>query len=268
MEHIMPKRASLLMKITFVAAFSALFMAKPVSASGVTTFHTETNVETNVETKERIKKRDKKAKKTHVVKKKSYDSYTKTYPGTIDTVSVKVDQKTVKKKYLKKGKKKVRIVVKVTTKTTTKTESAFSDRKYYSLSELRGILPSNIYQEFIDRKFSFMLVDPGDLGSASGFFSAKERCIKVVDGRNTLSTILHEFGHFVSYVSGNTCYLPDFLKIYQSEKALYDGSAYGRSTTSEYFAESFKDYITNPMALKQSRPKTYEAVKAAVEKIE
>lgn len=100
MEHIMPKRASLLMKITFVAAFSALFMVKPVSASEVTTFH----IETNVETKERIKKRDKKAKKTHVVKKKSYDSYTKTYPGTIDTVSVKVDQKTVKKKYLKKEK--------------------------------------------------------------------------------------------------------------------------------------------------------------------
>ena len=94
MEHIMPKRASFLMKITFVAAFSALFMVKPVSASEVTTFH----IETNVETKERIKKRDKKAKKTHVVKKKSYDSYTKTYPGTINTVSVNINKKTVKKK--------------------------------------------------------------------------------------------------------------------------------------------------------------------------
>lgn len=263
MEHIMPKRASLLMKITFVAALSALFISKPVSASGVTTFHTETNVET----KERMKKRDKKAKKTRVVKKKEYDSYTKTYPGAINTVSVNVNKKTVKKKYLKKGKKKVHIVVKTITKTTTKTESVLSERKYYSLSELKGILPFNIYQAFIDRKFTFMLVDPGDLGSASGYFSAKKRCIQVVNGRNTLSTILHEFGHFVSYASGNTCSLPDFLKIYQSEKALYNGGTYGRSSASEYFAESFKEYIANPTVLKQSRPKTYEAVKAAVERI-
>lgn len=179
MEHIMRKEASLLLKITFVATLSALFISKPVSASGMTTFHTETNVET----KERMKKRDKKAKKTRVVKKKEYDSYTKTYPGAINTVSVNVNKKTVKKKYLKKGKKKVHIVVKTITKTTTKTESVLSERKYYSLSELKGVLPFNIYQAFIDRKFTFMLVDPGDLGSASGYFSAKKRCIQVVNGR-------------------------------------------------------------------------------------
>ena len=115
MEHITPKKGSFLMKITLAAVLSAFFIAKPISASEVNTFHTETNIET----KERIKKREKKAKRNRVIKIKDQDYFTKSYPSSINTVTKEISKKTIKKKHLKKGKKKVRITIK--TVTTSKT---------------------------------------------------------------------------------------------------------------------------------------------------
>lgn len=53
------------------------------------------------------------------------------------------------------------------------------------------------------------------------------------------------------------------------KKALY--TAYNKSyvtqNSAEYFAESVKEFTLNPAALKSARPKTYEAVKEAMDKL-
>lgn len=76
-------------------------------------------------------------------------------------------------------------------------------------------------------------------------------------------------GHFVSFVAGQYCDTNEFKKIYNSEKNNYVGSIkdYVTSDASEYFAESYRDYLLNNKSLKAKRPKTYAAISKALAKI-
>lgn len=100
----------------------------------------------------------------------------------------------------------------------------------------------------------------------SGHFDARSRTIIL---RRKDDTIYHELGHFVAFASGNTDKSAAFRSVYSSEKGKYTASnkSYVTKNAEEYFAESFKNYTLNPDELKQSRPKTYKAIAAAVSKI-
>ena len=56
---------------------------------------------------------------------------------------------------------------------------------------------------------------------------------------------------------------------YSKEKSKYTeyNKSYVLQNSSEYFAESFKNYCENPSALKSSRPLTYNAVVQALNNI-
>jgi len=56
---------------------------------------------------------------------------------------------------------------------------------------------------------------------------------------------------------------------YNAEKSRYTASnkAYVLQNSSEYFAESFKNYCETPGALKSARPRTYEAIVQALNNI-
>lgn len=263
MGHFISRKKTFLFKVTLAAALPILFVAEPTYAAGISSSH----IETKTETKERIKKREKKAKRNRVIKIKDQDYFTKSYPSSINTVTKEISKKTIKKKYLKKGKKKVRITIKTVTTVKTISDETQLNQKITTLSDMQKYLPKEIYNSFISRGFSFSLVDKSEISNASGFFSARKRCIKLAIGHNTLSTALHEFGHFVSFISGNTALRPSFQNVYQAEKGLYTGGTYGISSASEYFAESFKEYIANPEILKQSRPMTYSMIDQAVQQV-
>ena len=76
-------------------------------------------------------------------------------------------------------------------------------------------------------------------------------------------------GHFVSFVTGQYCDTNEFKNIYNSEKNNYVGNnkSYVTSSASEYFAESYRDYLLNNKSLKAKRPKTYSAISKALAKI-
>ena len=101
--------------------------------------------------------------------------------------------------------------------------------------------------------------------SYSGYYDTRNRKITL---RKADDTIYHELGHFVAFISGNTDQTAQFKAIFEQEKALYTAfnKSYVTQNSAEYFAESFKEYTLNPAALKSARPKTYEAVKEAVDK--
>ena len=107
-------------------------------------------------------------------------------------------------------------------------------------------------------------VDPSV--SYSGYFNARNRQITL---KKANETIYHELGHFIAFVAGNVDTTSEFKTIYNQEKSLYTAynKAYVTQNSSEYFAESAKEYVLNPGALKAARPKTYEAVRSAVESI-
>ena len=108
-------------------------------------------------------------------------------------------------------------------------------------------------------------VDPY-LKKYSGVFSVSNHRITV---KNTDTSVYHELGHFVSFVAGQYCDTNEFKNIYNSEKNNYVGNnkSYVISSASEYFAESYRDYLLNNKSLKAKRPKTYSAISKALAKI-
>lgn len=219
------------------------------------------------------------------MKKAATKTYTKALPAT-STTSKKTAEtsnatvvtqttvvKNVTEKYTKKSKVKVvttNATTTVTTTTTAKTDTTTAVSTSTS-SSVKGTIDVGQYASKADsrvltayRTLGFTaVVDPSV--SYSGYYDTRNRKITL---RKLDDTIYHELGHFIAFISGNTDQTAEFKAIYSQEKALY--TAYNKSyvtqNSSEYFAESFKEYTLNPAALKSARPKTYEAVKNAVDK--
>lgn len=219
------------------------------------------------------------------MKKAATKTYTKALPAT-STTSKKTAEtsnatvvtqttvvKNVTEKYTKKSKVKVvttNATTTVTTTTTAKTDTTTAVSTSTS-SSVKGTIDVGQYASKADsrvltayRTLGFTaVVDPSV--SYSGYYDTRNRKITL---RKLDDTIYHESGHFVAFISGNTDQTAAFKAIFAQEKALY--TAYNKSyvtqNSSEYFAESFKEYTLNPAALKSARPKTYAAVQEAVSK--
>ena len=214
-------------------------------------------------------------------------SYTKALPAT-STTSKKTSEtssatvvtqttvvKKVTEKYTKKSKVKVVTTDATTTVTVTTTAKASASTTKATTStagsSVKGTIDVGQYAPKADsrvltayRTLGFTAeVDPSV--SYSGYYDTRNRKITL---RKLDDTIYHELGHFVAFISGNTDQTAEFKAIFAQEKALYTAfnKSYVTQNSSEYFAESFKEYTLNPTALKSSRPKTYEAVKKAVDK--
>lgn len=121
----------------------------------------------------------------------------------------------------------------------------------------------NILNAFEKLGFTFS-VDGGY--AYSGYFSARERCIII---KKDNDNVYHELGHFVAFAAGNVDTGSAFKSIYNEEKGLYDGrnATYVLSTSSEYFAESYREYVLDRESLKKKRPKTYAAIDSAVNRV-
>ena len=225
------------------------------------------------------------------MKKAAAKSYTKSLPATSSTTkktsetsSATVETKTtvVKKiteKYTKKSKVKVVTTDATTTVTITTTAKASAAGSAVTVAAASGNTGNSVtgtidVGQYASKTDSRVLTAYRTLGftaevdpsvSYSGYYDTRNRKITL---RKADETIYHELGHFVAFISGNTDQTAEFKAIYSQEKALY--TAYNKSyvtqNSSEYFAESFKEYTLNPTALKAARPKTYAAVKAAVDK--
>lgn len=101
----------------------------------------------------------------------------------------------------------------------------------------------------------------------SGYFSVQAHSITLK--KSSGDTIYHELGHFVGWLAGNVDNSTEFKAIYNNEKgALQSANAqYLTQNSSEYFAESYKEYVLSPQNLQSTRPQTYAFVKNAVAKI-
>ena len=102
--------------------------------------------------------------------------------------------------------------------------------------------------------------------SYTGMFDAGNRCITL---KRSGDVIYHELGHFAAFIAGNIDRQEAFQQVFEQEKSRYTkyNKAYVLQNSSEYFAESFKDYTLEPEDLKKSRPLTYAAVEDALNKI-
>ena len=216
-------------------------------------------------------------------------TYTKTLPAksttsrkTSETSSATVTtQTTVVKKskeaYTKKSKVKVVTTETTTTVTTTTTAKAAAATTAQTATasgntvangtvDVSKIAPKADSRVITAYRTLGFTVEVNSSVSYSGYFDARNQKITV---KKADDTIYHELGHFVAFVAGNADQTAEFKAIFSQEKALY--TAYNKSyvtqNSAEYFAESVKEFTLNPAALKSARPKTYEAVKEAMDKL-
>lgn len=219
----------------------------------------------------------KSSSKTTTISKAATKTYTKTLPttsktstktttkkATASTTTVKTQTTTktaVTEKYTK-GSKKKNVTTKVTT--TVKTTTTVTPKSYeVEITKLAPKMDSKVTNAFKTLGFK-IIIDPSV--SYSGYFNAKNKTITL---KKEDDTIYHELGHFLAFVAGNYDTSSSFKSVYNAEKSKYTGvnKAYVIQNSSEYFAESVRDYILNKVALKKARPKTYAAVEAALKKV-
>ena len=261
--------------------------------------YTDPEMETNIEEEETpladkpvVKTTTSKKTTTKKVKMKkaAAKTYTKELPAT-STTSKKTAQtssasvvtkttvvKKIEEKYTKKSKVKVVTTVATTTVTTTTTAKAGASTGVNSATTANnnsGVTGTVEVGQLAPKEDSRVLTAYRTLGfkvnvdssvSYSGYFNARNRQITL---KKANETIYHELGHFIAFIAGNVDTTSEFKTIYNQEKSLYTAynKAYVTQNSSEYFAESAKEYVLNPGALKAARPKTYEAVRSAVESI-
>lgn len=223
------------------------------------TTKTTTSTSTKTSTKN-VKMSSKASKSSTSTKTSTSTKYTSSNTKTTE-VSKKIVTTTKVTTKLTKGSKTKKVTTKVTTKTTTTTLYYFSG----SLA-VRKIAPKangNVLSAYETLGFK-VKIDP--TVNYSGYFTAKDRLITLARPDDD---IYHELGHFVSFVAGNVCTTSDFVSIYNAEKSKVTSvnKNYVTQNSSEYFAESYKDYILNPSKLKSTRPRTYTAMVNAVNRI-
>ncbi|MCC8106367.1 MAG: hypothetical protein LIO99_10270 [Clostridiales bacterium] len=251
---------------------------------------TTTSTSTKTQTTTKKVKLSSKAKKTYTSKgKATTKTSTKTATSTASTASATTTTKTTTKtavqtqttkKYTKNSKvckqtttTKTTVTKTVTTSTATtsaaasaaSTASTTSSSTSSTLTTAQALatVDSRVATAWNTLGFAFK-VNSG--ASYSGYFDASSRTItlKTLD-----DTIYHELGHFLAFVAGNVDTSSSFKAVYSAEKSLYTkyNASYVTQDASEYFAESFKEYTEDAASLKASRPQTYAAIEAALNKL-
>ena len=148
-------------------------------------------------------------------------------------------------------------------KATTAGTASAAQNGEIAITQIAPLVSGNVTSAF--QKLGFKIVINSGV-SYSGLCDARTRTVTLKRADNT---VYHELGHFVAFVAGNIDTSSAFQSIYNREKSLYTdyNKSYVLSSSSEYFAESYKNYILNPTQLKNSRPETYAAIENALSRV-
>lgn len=289
------KKISRIVSVLMIAVMMMTCVGAVTTAnvSAATTSQQSTKVATKTTTKTTNKtvKMKKKAKKSKVQTKKQTKTKTKTTNSSSKKVVVKTTTQTITKTTFKKKSKikKIKTTVKTTVKTTTtikdtttaasentsvnntaaateNKESTVTENSKVSASieDIRKAVPSDLLNAFDELGFTITI---NSSVSYQGVFSTKRHLIELRSASS--GVLLHEMGHFLAILKNNVDKTDEWKAIYADEKSSYTGSnkAYVTSTCSEYFAESYRDYVEKPSTLKKERPNTYAYVKEAAKNI-
>lgn len=247
----------------------------------------------NVKSTSTTKKTSKTTKKNVTLKTASNKTYTKSL-GTKtsknsktvkknETTTVKTDSTvavTTTEKYTKNKKIKTVTTKTVTTTKTTTTVvlptntpapaantqvasnagSKQSGNTEVSIRTIAPLLDSRVANAFETLGFK-VVIDPSV--SYSGYFDAKAQSITL---RAANDTIYHEVGHFLAFIAGNVDRSTNFQSVYGAEKASFPGmnKVYATQSASEFYAESYREYVLHKGDLVAKCPKTSSTLEASL----
>jgi len=256
--------------------------AAPMEAYAGTTTNTEESTKTKKDKAKikytyTVKKVTKKTTKTKEAKKKASSSYEKSSTKTKTTNQsyysssgykhVEKEVKTVEKWKYTKGKKKYKYTKTVTTTTRTTKYSAL--QKEITVDEFAPKADSKLKAKFkaVGAKASIDTTISYD-GLGGGLR------VTLVNGNLVdTRTAYHEMGHFLGSTT-NSDATTEWKNIFNSEKGKFRNATdsdynakYAKSNCYEYFACAYASYVLNNSKLKSNCPKTYNYIKAQLNKL-
>ena len=148
--------------------------------------------------------------------------------------------------------------------------SSQKNGKASKIDDLKGIVDPDVIAVFKELGFK-VEIDSKEAKQKgySGCFSPSRK--KIILAKGDTATLIHEVGHFISFIKFGGDSEKDFVKVYKSEKSkaskFYRMPSYTTKNQSEYFAESVSTYYMSGSKLKSSCPKTYSYMKAVIDSV-
>ena len=263
--------------IIFTVAATVVF----TGVNGLNTVKAEaaaTTTKSTTKVTKKVVKLKRKAKR-RTVRKVNTKKITKRYnENNYKVVRLTTIKTTTTTKFAAK-KKTIRKVVKTTVKTTKELNKAAVNRAKGNLHEndsetaannnmtidsLNGTVNPMIIKAFKTMNYT---IEVNPSVSYAGFFDGRNQKITLRSANR--GYLLHELGHYVSFITGFKDSTAEFKNIYKSEAAKFTGTnkAYVTQNNEEYFAESFRDFYTRPAELKSARPATYNYIVKCINSI-
>lgn len=158
-----------------------------------------------------------------------------------------------------------------------KTKGSVSSSRQKYANKYMGYIPTKIWNRFVDKGWTLRITTedirkvyyPEIKSSLAGLTMFDERMIVIgYSEKRIRRALLHEMGHFVDSELGFPSFTDEFEAIYNSEKnkAKFKDQVdkHCTSTSTEYFAEAFLQYLIYPSNLKKNAPKTYAFIKKCI----
>lgn len=131
-------------------------------------------------------------------------------------------------------------------------------------------VPLNVRKSFIKDGWKIVIV-ANNLNKRFGYTSSilgltvyKDKTIYIDNRSKAATSVEHEIGHYVNYKYDWIDTSNEFRNIYAEERKdfiKFTGSiAANTSTTIEYYAEAYQEYLWHPNKLKKYCPRTYEFI--------
>ena len=238
---------------------------------------------TSTKTKTKKYKLKKAVKKAKTTKKTSTKTKSSTKETSKKKVVTKTTIKTTVKTTLKKKTKTVKTTVKTTVRTTTTAKNAAAaggnmqevgtssaKGNASKIDDLKGIVAPDIIAVFKELGFTVEIdTKEAKAKGYSGCFSPSRK--KIILARGDTATLIHEVGHFISFIKFGGDSKEEFIRVYESDKAraakFYRLASYTTKARNEYFAESISTFYMNGAKLKSQCPKTYAYMQSVINSV-
>lgn len=200
--------------------------------------------------------------------------------GTYKSLVVKVQNEKIRKLFSKKGQASgAKVTVAGSAGTVTAGSSVNSSNKgsgtsqkareeqypdgEYDVAKLAPKAHAKVLKAFKDLNMRLYI---DSASPATGVFDAAGQKITL---KYMGDHIYHELGHFLFFIAGNLDRKESSRTIYEKEKGGMNvwNASYVKQTPAEYFAESYRMYVTDGAKLKGECPKTYALVEEALAKV-